>query len=57
MKYVIFALGLCALAGCGANGAPLRPVGNASVSVGPGGISTSSSVGVDAGNVSVRVGL
>lgn len=57
MKQVFALCAFVALAACGASGGPIKPVGNASVSIGPGGISTSSSVGVDAGNVSVRVGL
>ncbi len=42
-----------ALAACGVDGEPVKPTG--SVTVGPGGVSTS--VGVQTGNVGVTIGL
>ncbi len=57
MKALLAVLPLLLAAACGADGDPLRPSVNAGVSVTPGGVRTSASVGVDAGNVSVRVGL
>ncbi len=48
---------LLALGACGVDGEPLRPAANAGITIGPGGVRTTASVGVDAGNASVRVGL
>ncbi len=57
MKAFLAVLPLLLAAACGADGEPLRPVANAGITIGTGGVSTAASVGVDAGNVSVRVGL
>jgi hypothetical protein len=58
MKAVmICGLSLILLAGCGVQGAPLRPSLDAGVSITPGGIHPSASVGVNKGPVSLRVGL
>ncbi|HSG55129.1 hypothetical protein ACFQ3C_13265 [Seohaeicola saemankumensis] len=58
MKAFIFgSLCLLALAACGVEGAPLRPSLDAGVSITPGGIYPSASVGVNKGPVSLRVGL
>lgn len=46
-----------ALAGCGADGAPMRPSANVGLSVGSGGVSPSASVGATNGSVSVGVGF
>ena len=45
------------LAGCGVEGAPVRPSLDAGVSVTPGGIYPSVGMGVSKGPVSMRVGL
>ena len=50
---VLLALGL---AGCGANGAPLRPSTSANVSVGTNGVSAGTNVGLSNGAFSVNVG-
>ncbi len=55
MRKLAAILGLIALAGCGAAGAPLRPVANLGLSFGSGGVSTSCSVGGTNGTVSVNV--
>ncbi|MDX5400952.1 MAG: hypothetical protein LPK02_01060 [Rhodobacterales bacterium] len=51
------ALSLILLAGCGVEGAPVRPSLDAGVTVTRGGIYPSASVGVNRGPVSLRVGL
>ena len=45
-----------ALVGCGANGAPLRPTTSANVSVGTGGVSVGTDVGLTNGTFSVGLG-
>lgn len=50
-------LSLILLAGCGVEGAPVRPSLDAGVTVTRGGIFPSASVGVNKGPVSLRVGL
>ena len=57
MKRTLAILGIIALAGCGADGAPMRPSANLGLSVGSGGVSTSASVGATNGTVSVGVGI
>lgn len=57
MKPVLALLGMCVLASCGADGAPIRPTLSNTISVGSGGVQTSTNVGVQSGNVSVNVGL
>ena len=57
MKPLALMAALALLAACGADGEPIRPTVNTSVSVGSGGVSTSTSVGVQSGPVSVRIGL
>ena len=58
MKALIFGgFSLILLAGCGVEGAPVRPSFDAGVSVSPGGIYPSASVGLNKGPVSLRVGL
>jgi hypothetical protein len=47
---------IAALAGCGADGEPIRPVTQASIGVGDRGVNGTVSTGVTRGNVSVRVG-
>ena len=54
-------IGIClvvaTLAGCGADGQPVRPTGGVGVSVGSGGVSVGGNVGVRSGPVTVSVGL
>ena len=57
MKRILFVVTLAALMGCGANGAPFTPTANVGLSVGSGGVSTSTSVGASNGTVSVGVNL
>jgi len=45
------------LAGCGADGEPVRPTLNTTVGVGSNGVHTHTRVGARKGNVSVSVGL
>lgn len=56
MKYgwIIAAL---LLAGCGADGPPVRPTASAGVVLSPGGVSGAASAGVSVGNVTLGVGL
>ena len=56
MKPVVILLVLAALAGCGANGAPLRPTTSANVSVGTNGVSAGTNVGLTNGAFSVNLG-
>ncbi len=56
MKSVVFAIVAGALIGCGANGAPLRPTTSANVSVGTGGVSAGTNVGLTNGAFSVNLG-
>lgn len=54
----LFVIGLLAvLAGCGAEGDPLRPTANLGVSVGPNGVSQSVGVGASNSNMSLSLGL
>ncbi len=46
-----------ALAGCGADGEPIRPQVNTQVTIGPDGVSTSTGVRIRRGPVSVGVQL
>ncbi|WP_165586946.1 hypothetical protein [Pseudaestuariivita atlantica] len=57
MKPVLTLMALLALAACGADGEPVKPTADASVTLGPGGVSSRASVGITRGPVSVRVGL
>ena len=54
---ILAVLTLVALASCGADGEPITPFGNTSVSVGTGGVSTSTTVGAKSGPVTVAVGF
>ncbi|SFR58666.1 hypothetical protein SAMN04488005_3048 [Yoonia tamlensis] len=53
MKNIALILAFAALASCGADGAPWTPSANVGLSVGSGGVSTSTSVGATNGTVSV----
>ncbi len=57
MKPLAAFLALVILAGCGADGAPIRPKANVGVGIGPNGLTTSARVGANKGPVSVSVGL
>jgi len=57
MKQIAAALILTLLAGCGADGPPIRPSVNTSVRVTPNGVSTSTGVSVQSGPVTVGVAL
>ena len=55
MKRIVLILTTAALAGCGADGAPLKPTANLGLSIGSGGVRTGASVGASNGTVSVGV--
>lgn len=58
MKAALILLALAALAGCGVDGAPIRPSLNTGVTVGANGVQTHSRVNVGIGSrVSVGIGL
>ena len=50
-------LTLLLLAGCGADGEPVRPTAGANVTVGTDGVSTSATVGVVKGPISIGISL
>ncbi|MEQ8902950.1 MAG: argininosuccinate lyase [Roseovarius sp.] len=56
-RAVLTGLALIALAACGADGDPVRPSVNTTVSAGTGGVHTSVSTGVRVGGVNVGVGV
>lgn len=56
MKFLMFGLVLAGLAGCGADGAPFRPTQSGSVTIGTGGVSAQTNVGVTNGTVSLGLG-
>lgn len=55
MKTMVLILIAAGLAGCGANGAPVRPTTSSSISIGTNGVSAGTSVGVGGGILSVDV--
>lgn len=57
MKPAILILAFAALAACGVDGAPVRPVANAGVSVGTSGVSARARVGLRKGPLGVSIGL
>lgn len=57
MKKTLLAFVLAALAGCGADGEPIKPTVSGSVSIGTGGISTSAGVAARKGPVGVSLSL
>ena len=57
MTRIVIVLGLMALAGCGADGAPFTPNANLGVNIGPNGLSPSATVGASNGTVSVGAGF
>lgn len=50
-------IALLGVAACGVDGEPVRPNASIGVNIGSGGVSTSGSIGVSAGPVSVGVGI
>lgn len=56
MKAVIAGLGILALIGCGADGAPVRPTQSGSVSVGTNGVSAQTNLGLTNGTISLGLG-
>ncbi|MBU3260061.1 argininosuccinate lyase [Roseovarius sp. PS-C2] len=57
MTRIFAALMLAALAGCGADGEPIRPTAQANVGVGSHGVSGSVGTTLRRGNVSVGMGV
>lgn len=57
MKYVMFALVVVTLAGCGADGEPIQPVANGTVTVNNSGVHSSIGVGLVRGPVTVQLGF
>ena len=56
-RLITLGFGLVLLAGCGADGEPVRPAGGATVTVTPSGVYTGATVGVTKGPVSIGIGL
>jgi len=56
MKIAIVVMAVLVLAGCGANGAPLRPTASTNLSVGTGGVSAGTNLGLSNGAFSVNLG-
>jgi len=56
MKIAIVVMAGLVLAGCGANGAPLRPTASTNLSVGTGGVSAGTNLGLSNGAFSVNLG-
>lgn len=57
MKPIASMMIVAVLAGCGADGAPVRPTANLGLSLGPAGITPTASVGGTSGPVTVSVDL
>ena len=56
IKVIMAVLGLVMLAGCGADGAPVRPTQSGSITVGTNGISAQTDVGLTNGTLSLGLG-
>ena len=56
MTRVLGVLALAALAGCGADGEPIRPTAKATVGVGERGVNGTVGTGIVSGNIRVDVG-
>jgi hypothetical protein len=55
---ILFALtGLLLLAGCGVDGAPIRPSLNTQITIDPDGVSTKANLGLTRGNLKIGLGL
>lgn len=57
MKVIPFLALVALLTGCGVDGAPMRPTGGTTVSVGTGGVKANTNIGVTNGVVTLGVGL
>ena len=57
MRVVVILAALAGLAGCGADDPPFVPSASAGVSVGSGGISSSTALGVSNGSLSLGINL
>lgn len=57
MRWMAIIALVAALAGCGVDGAPVRPTVSTTVSAGSGGVHTSVGTGVRVGGVNVGVGV
>ena len=57
MRWILVAATLAGLAGCGADGPPVRPSLSTTVSAGSGGVSAGVSTGVRVGAVNLGVGV
>ena len=57
MKVLLILAALAGLAGCGADDPPFVPSASAGVSVGTGGISSSTALGVSNGSLSLDINL
>ncbi len=57
IRMVLAGLGLAVLAGCGADGEPVRPTLGGAVSAGSGGVHTGVHAGARVGGVNVGVGV
>ncbi|GAA6209534.1 hypothetical protein NBRC116601_28270 [Cognatishimia sp. WU-CL00825] len=57
MKSILAILALVVVAGCGADGAPIRPSANIGIGVGTNGVSAGAKLGASKGPVSIGVSL
>ncbi len=57
MKQIVLIIMVAGLAGCGADGEPMRPNASVGVSVGSNGTNTNATVGASNGTFSVGIGL
>lgn len=56
MKALVLIGGFVILAGCGANGDPLRPTASTNLSIGTNGVSAGTNLGLSNGTFSVGIG-
>ena len=56
MKVIVLTCFFAVLAGCGANGDPLRPTASTNLSIGTNGVSAGTNVAVTNGLISVGIG-
>ena len=56
MRWIVIATALAGLAGCGADGPPVRPSLGTTVSVGTSGVSAGVSTGIRVGAINLGVG-
>jgi len=57
MKVIALCAALCAVAGCGVDGAPIQPSATTTVGVGTSGVKASTNVSASTGKLTVGVGL